>query len=244
MGIRTAHDTATGAFSSNHFGNGGERRKLKGFPEIYHGANVTGSTTPAGIIAYPLHGNLYLNITSRCTLRCTFCPKHNRTWEVQEYDLSLKREPDYDEIIAAIGDPSAYKEIVFCGLGEPTQRIDLLLEVARWLKARGARVRVNTDGLANLIHQRDVTPEMVGLVDSMSISLNGQNEKVYELHTHPKIPGTFPAMLEFARLAKERGIEVTLTAIDGLEGVDIDACRAIADQLGVAFRRRVLDQVG
>jgi TatD DNase family protein len=205
---------------------------------------VTVSTTPAGIIAYPLHGNLYLNITSRCTLRCTFCPKHNRTWEVQDYDLSLKREPEFDEIIAAIGDPATYKEIVFCGLGEPTQRIEMLLEVARWLKARGARVRVNTDGLANLIHHRDVTTEMVGLVDSLSISLNGQNAEVYERHTHPKIPGTFPAMLEFARLAHERGIEVTLTSIDGLEGVDIEACRAIADKLGVAFRRRVLDQVG
>ncbi|HEY0635470.1 MAG TPA: TatD family nuclease-associated radical SAM protein [Gammaproteobacteria bacterium] len=205
---------------------------------------MTRSTTPAGIIAYPLHGNLYLNITSQCTLRCTFCPKHNRSWEVQEYDLSLKREPSYEEVIAAIGDPAPYKEIVFCGLGEPTQRLVLLLEVARWLKARGARVRVNTDGLANLVHGRDVTPEMVGLVDSLSISLNGQNEEVYERHTHPKIPGTFPAMLEFARLAHERGMAVTLTAIDGLAGVDIEACRAIAERLGVAFRRRVLDQVG
>jgi len=205
---------------------------------------VNSSTTPAGIIAYPLHGNLYLNITSSCTLRCTFCPKHNRTWEVQEYDLSLKREPSYEEIIAAIGDPSAYKEIVFCGLGEPTQRIEILLEVARWLKARGAHVRVNTDGLANLIHHRDVTAEMVGLVDTLSISLNAQNAEVYERHTHPKVPDTFPALLEFARLAKERGIEVTMTAIDGLEGVDIDACHAIADKLGVAFRRRVLDLVG
>lgn len=205
---------------------------------------MTVSTTPAGIIAYPLHGNLYLNITSRCTLRCTFCPKHNRTWEVQEYDLSLKREPTYEEIIEAIGDPSSYKEIVFCGLGEPTQRIELLLKVARWLKGHGARVRVNTDGLANLIHRRDVSAEMVGLVDSLSISLNGQNEEVYEHHTHPKLPGTYAALLEFARLAHQHGIEVTLTAIDGLEGVDIEACRAIADRLGVAFRRRVLDQVG
>jgi hypothetical protein len=81
-------------------------------------------------------------------------------------------------------------------------------------------------------------------VDSVSISLNAQSEAVYERHTHPKIPGTFPAMLEFARLAKAHGIEVTLTAIDGLAGVDIDACHAIADRLGVAFRRRVLDQVG
>ncbi len=205
---------------------------------------MTVSTSPAGIIAYPLHGNLYLNITSRCTLRCTFCPKYNRTWEVQDYDLSLTREPTYEEIIAAIGDPAQYKEIVFCGLGEPTQRIDLLLAVARWLKARGARVRVNTDGLANLIHQRDVTAEMVGLIDSISISLNGHNEAVYERHTHPKIPGTYAAMLAFARAAHERGIAVTLTAIDGLDGVDIEACHAIADQLGVAFRRRVLDQVG
>lgn len=196
------------------------------------------------IIAYRLHGNCYLNITSQCTLRCGFCPKYNRTWEVQSYDLRLHREPTVEEVLAAIGNPGEFREIVFCGLGEPTVRLDALLAIARALKEQGARVRVNTDGLANLREGRDVTPELAEAVDSLSISMNAQNAAVYNEHTKPKLRGAYAAMLEFARLAHERGMEVTLTAIDGLEGVDIAACEQIAGSLGVGFRRRVLDAVG
>lgn len=198
----------------------------------------------ADIIAYPLHGNGYLNITSQCTLRCAFCPKYNRSWEVQSYDLRLHREPTVEEVLAAIGDPGQYKEIVFCGLGEPTVRLDALLAIAHKLKQQGARIRVNTDGLVNLREGRDVTAELAEVVDSLSISMNAQDEETYVKHTRPKLEGAFEAMLEFARLAHERGIEVSLTAIDGLEGVDIPACEAIAKSLGVGFRRRVLNNVG
>jgi TatD family-associated radical SAM protein len=198
----------------------------------------------ADIIAYPLHGNCYLNLTSQCTLRCAFCPKYNRSWEVQSYDLRLHREPTVEEVLAAIGDPAQYKEIVFCGLGEPTVRLDALLEIATRLKQQGVRIRVNTDGLVNLREGRDVTPELAEVVDSLSISMNAQSEEIYIKHTRPKLEGAFTAMQEFARLAHERGIEVSLTAIDGLEGVDVVACEAIAKSLGVGFRRRVLDNVG
>ncbi len=195
-------------------------------------------------IAYELHGNCYLNITSSCTLRCRFCPKHNRTWEVQGYDLRLDHEPATQEILEAVGDPAKYREIVFCGLGEPTMRLDVLLEVAAALKQKGARIRVNTDGLANLVYGRNVAPEMAKVVDAVSISMNAQNAGVYERHCNPKRPGTWPAMLDFARSAKAAGIDVTLTAIDGLEGVEIAACERIASEIGVKFRRRVLDDVG
>lgn len=196
------------------------------------------------IIAYPLHGNCYLNITSQCTLRCGFCPKYNRSWEVQSYDLRLHREPTVAEVIEAIGDAAQYREIVFCGLGEPTVRLNAVLTIAQALKEQGARVRINTDGLANLREGRDVTAELAAVVDSLSISMNAQDAATYNKHTRPRLRGAFNAMLEFAALAHERGIEVSLTAIDGLEGVDIDACKGIADSLGVNFRRRVLDVVG
>lgn len=196
------------------------------------------------VIAYELHGNCYLNITSRCTLRCPFCPKHQKTWEVQKYDLRLHHEPSVEEVLEAVGDPSRYKSIVFCGLGEPTQRLDALLAISRALKARGAHIRVNTDGLASLIKGHDVTPEMAEVVDAVSISMNAQNAELYEEHTRPKRPGAFEAMLDFARRAREVGMDVTLTAIDGLPGVDIDTCERMARALGVKFRRRVLDNVG
>ena len=195
-------------------------------------------------LAYTLHGNRYLNITSRCTLRCRFCPKHNRNWVVQSYDLSLKHEPSREEILAALGDPTQYHEVVFCGLGEPTQRLEVLLDIACAVKQQSGNIRLNTDGLANLIHGRDVTPELARCVDRISVSLNAHNAEVYELHTHPKLAGTYPALLDFVRCAKAQGMAVTLTAIDGLAGVDIAACRQIAESLGVAFRRRVLDEVG
>lgn len=196
-------------------------------------------------LAYALHGNLYLNITYHCTLRCAFCPKFQGNWEVQQYDLLLTSEPSAEQVLAAAGNPAAYKEIVFCGLGEPTLRLDTLLAVAQALKAQGGRrIRVNTDGLANLVYGRDVTRELAAVVDAVSISLNAQDEATYERHCRPKRPDAYPAVREFARQAKAHGIDVTLTAINGLEGVDIAACRRIADTLGVHFRQRELDAVG
>lgn len=196
------------------------------------------------VIAYPLHGNCYLNITSECTLRCGFCPKYNRSWEIQSYDLRLHREPTVEEVLEAIGDPTVYQEIVFCGLGEPTVRYPELLAIARAVKQAGGKVRVNTDGLLNLRQGRDVTAELAEVVDRLSISMNAQDEETYIRHTRPKLPGAYAAMLEFARLAQQHGIDVTLTAIAGLEGVDIDACEAIVTGMGLKFRRRDIDVVG
>ncbi len=195
-------------------------------------------------IAYALHDNCYLNLTSRCTLRCAFCPKFNGEWEVQGYPLRLQREPDAAEVIAAIADPTRYREVVFCGLGEPTLRWPVLIEVAASIKARGGRVRLNTDGLANLVHGRDVTPELAGRVDAVSVSLNAQDEATYVRHCRPKRAGAYAAMIDFVMRARQVVPQVTVTAIDGLPGVDIAACAKLADHLGVAFRRRVLDEVG
>lgn len=206
--------------------------------------SIDGSEQALATIAYELHGSCYLNITSQCTLRCHFCPKYHHTWEVKQYNLALNKEPTAAEVIAAIGDPSLYKEIVFCGYGEPTQRLKTLLEVAKEMKAQGKRVRVNTDGLVNLVEGRDVSKEMAEVVDLLSISLNAQNEEIYIRHTRPRKEGAFDALMEFIPLAKNAGMEVTLTAIHGLEGVDIEACQEIANRLGVQFRKRELDNVG
>lgn len=202
------------------------------------------AAAPESNIAYPLHGHCYLNITSRCSLRCRFCPKHNRNWVVQNYDLRLHHEPDFDEVCGAMGDPTRYDEIVFCGLGEPTSRLSLLLELAGFIKSMGGSVRLNTDGQANLLYGRDVTPELAQVVDRISISLTAQDAKVYALHTRPRHDGAYDAMLDFTRCARTQGMDVTLTAIDGLPQVNIAACRLIADCLGVKFRRRVLGVVG
>lgn len=195
-------------------------------------------------IAYTIRNNLYLNITDRCTLECTFCPKHNGSMRVHEYDLTLDHRPSTDEIISAIGDPSRYEQVVFCGYGEPTLRLNVLLEVAKYVKSRGGSVRVNTDGLANLTNKRNVLPELAHCVDALSVSMNASNEDAYNKHCQPALPGSFQAMLDFLSLAPRYIPDVTATAIDGLEDVDIQACEALAKQCGVKFRRRVMDVVG
>jgi TatD family-associated radical SAM protein len=212
-------------------------------PENAADSSVAGEAH-SDVIAYALHGNCYLNLTSRCTLRCAFCPKFNKSWEVQGYLLKLHQEPSADEVMQAIGDPARYREIVFCGLGEPTLRLPVLLDVAARLKQAGVRTRLNTDGLVNLREGRDVTPELAQVIDALSVSLNAQNETVYDRHCRPPQPGAFHELLEFVRCARARIPDLTLTAIDGLDGVDIPACEALATRLKVKFRCRVLDEVG
>jgi TatD family-associated radical SAM protein len=195
-------------------------------------------------LSYRIGDRLYLNITDRCTLVCQFCPKTKGDLHIHEYDLALDHRPEAAEVIAAIGDPAPYREVVFCGFGEPTLRLAVLLEVAHYVKAHGGRVRVNTDGLANLVHKRNVLPELGECVESLSVSLNAQNQEVYDRHCQPQLPAAYPALLDFLRLAPTYVPDVTATAIEGLPGVDIPACEAIAKGLGVKFRKRVLDALG
>jgi TatD family-associated radical SAM protein len=198
-------------------------------------------------IAYVIGNNLYLNITDHCTLHCRFCPKYNGTHQVHQYDLRLQHKPGLPEILQAIadaGDIKQFKEVVFCGYGEPTLRLKELLAVAQYLKAQGAKVRLNTDGLANRVHKHNVLPELGQCIDAVSVSMNAQNEAVYEKHCCPSLPGSYQAMLDFLRQAPGHISDVTATAIDGLDGVDVQQCAAIAKELNVKFRRRVLDVVG
>ena len=113
----------------------------------------------SGKIAYPIRNSLYINLTNQCTNNCSFCARNNG-FIVKGHDISLKKEPSAAEVIAAMGDFSGYKEIVFCGYGEPTMKLDVLLEVARQVRTTGKPVRVNTNGLANLYFKRNIVPEL------------------------------------------------------------------------------------
>jgi len=119
-----------------------------------------------------------------------------------------------------------------------------LLEIATHIKNRNGRVRINTDGLANLVHKHNVLPELATCIDALSVSMNADTETLYQQHCQPALAGSYKAMLDFLQLAPDYINKVTATAIDGLDGVNIDACRQLAEQRKVAFRRRVLDVVG
>ena len=199
---------------------------------------------PNDTLTYKIRDSLYINLTDRCTLECQFCPKYNGTNFVHEFDLTLHERPLAEEIINQIGDPKKYKEIVFCGYGEPTLKLKVLLVIATDVKSKGGKVRINTDGLANLSNKKNVLPEMSNCIDALSISMNAQTEAVYNRHCQPALKGSFDAMLKFIELAPKYIDDVTATAIDGLEGVDIQACKKMAVAMGVKFRTRYLDHVG
>lgn len=201
-------------------------------------------TTELAQLVYDIGDNRYINIGKTCTLRCTFCPKQHGSWQVHEYNLKLARMPSATQLIDALGDISQVNEVVFCGFSEPTLRLNVLLQVARWIKAHGGYVRVNTDGLGNLVHGRNILPDLGDCVDAVSISLNAQNETLYNQFCQPQLPGAFAALRDFIELAPRYIKQVTVTAIEGLDGVDIPACEAIAAQAGAGFRRRLLDVVG
>lgn len=196
------------------------------------------------VISYKIRDSLYLSINDRCTLVCEFCPKTKGTTKVHEYDLKIDHKPELQEVIDSIGDPTDYDEIVFCGYGEPTLRLNLILSVAKWIKSKKGIVRLNTDGLANLVHKKNVLPSMEGLIDKLSVSLNAQNEEVYIKHCQPQLEGSYHAMLDFLKLSTQYVPEVTASAIDGLPGVDIVKCELLATKLGVNFKARHLNIVG
>ncbi|MFO7832103.1 MAG: TatD family nuclease-associated radical SAM protein [Desulfuromonadaceae bacterium] len=202
-----------------------------------------GQVDQAVKIAYRIRNSLYLNITNRCTNSCTFCTKF-QDFKVKGHQLRLEHEPDVQEIIDAIGDPQAYEEVVFCGYGEPLLRLDCVIEVARWLKQHGVKVRINTDGQANLVHGRNVLPELEGLVDSISVSLNASSAEEYQRLCRSKFgPEGYSGVKDFIREATQYIPSVTASAVT-IPGVDIEACAAVAAELGAEFRKRIYNEVG
>jgi TatD DNase family protein len=194
-------------------------------------------------IAYRIRNALYLNITNRCTNACTFCPKFS-DFRVKGHHLRLAHEPTAAEVLRAIGDPAGCDEVVFCGYGEPLIRLDLVKEVAARLKAKGVRVRINSDGQANLVHGRNVLPELAGLVDAVSVSLNAPDAQAYQRLCRSKFGESgYEAVKAFLREASRHIPSVTATAV-ALPGIDMEACRKVASELGVEFREREYNEVG
>lgn len=195
-----------------------------------------------GRFVYPVGKNLYVNLTNRCSARCRFCPRLEDRG-LHGVDLTLRREPLAAEIVAAIGDPLQYRDVVFCGFGEPLLRLPALLAVGREVKARGGRVRVNTNGQADVIFGRDILPECAGAVDEWSVSLNTADPEQYLHLVRPATgPETFSAVLAFIGRAVQQGFAVTVTAVD-LPGVDLARVEQIARQAGARFRGRPAERL-
>ncbi|MDW7731892.1 MAG: TatD family nuclease-associated radical SAM protein [Methanolobus sp.] len=193
-----------------------------------------------GTIGYEAHGNLYLNITNKCSANCYFCIRESSDG-VYGYNLRLSREPSYEEIIKELeqSDLTKYNEVVFTGLGEPTCRLETVLDVTRWLHERGIRVRLDTNGHAKLMYpEMDVVEELKNAgLDSVSISLNAESEEKYERICKPSLQDAYASMLEFTKESIEVGIETRMTVV-GMPEIDIGKCEMIARDLGASFRVR------
>jgi len=181
-------------------------------------------------IVYEAHGNLYLNITNRCTADCVFCIKRYSDG-VYGYNLRLSKEPKLAEIIKELSelDLSKYKEVVFTGFGEPLVRLDDVLEITKWLAARGMPVRLDTIGHAKLMYpDRDVAQELADAgMETVSISLNAQNAETYNQLCDPKYLKAYEKMLEFAKDVSKAGMRLRFTVVN-LPVVDVDRCKEIA----------------
>ncbi|MGE4157564.1 MAG: TatD family hydrolase [Planctomycetota bacterium] len=196
-------------------------------------------------LVYPIRDSLYINLTRRCSARCTFCPREDNP-VVKGHDLGLTRdtEPGADDVIRAMGDLGQWKEVVFCGFGEPTLRLEELKIVARHAKKAGKRVRLNTNGHGSLIHRRNIVPELVGLVDCASISLDAPDPASYmEIVRPAHREKAFPGLLEFARECRRLLPEAVLSVVT-VPGLDLEACRALAAREGLPLRERPYNEVG
>lgn len=194
-------------------------------------------------ILYPAYGNLYVNLTNKCPCACTFCLRQTRDEMEGSGSLWLDREPTVEEVEKEFDKfpPDTYKDIVFCGFGEPTERLDDLLEVVEFAKKKfGKKIRINTNGLGNLIHGKDITPLLKDKIDILSISLNTPNAEEYYKLTRNKFGiQSFQAMLDFAKEAKKYVPEVVMTTVETTITKDEEAqCQDICDSLGVRYRIR------
>ncbi len=185
---------------------------------------------------YKIKDSLYINVTNRCNADCVFCDRKGEA-VIKGYNLKMQKseEPEAEVYIKEIGDPSKYKEIVFCGYGEPTIRWDVVKKIAKYVKDNNGNTRINTDGHGNYINKRDITPELEGLIDIVSVSLNSTNRDQYAelMRVEPEL---HDEMIDFSKKADK--YSTVVMSIVELDEVDKDKAKKFVEELGLKFRER------
>ena len=194
-------------------------------------------------ITYPVKKGIYINMTNRCPCACTFCLRQNGDSVYGSDPLWLEREPTIEEVCADIDkwNLKNYEEIVFCGYGEPTERLDDLLEVAKYIKSKSdIKIRINTNGLCDLIHGEKTAFKLKGLIDTVSISLNATNKEDYLKTVRPKFGiDSYEAMLEFTKDCTNYVPNVIMTVVDVVTSPEEqELCRKICESVGATLRIR------
>ncbi len=190
------------------------------------------------VYVYEYHDRLYINPTNKCSNSCIFCIRNNSEG-VGNNKLWIESEPTAEQIISDLKKYPQYDKITFCGYGEPMYSLDVMKDVSKYAKENGIKVKVNTNGHANKIHGRNVLPELVGLIDTFSISLNADNKFDYQKECLCEFGDDgYQYMLDFAKEAVENGFETILSVVDFLPQETIDNCEKITKDIGAKFRIR------
>lgn len=194
-------------------------------------------------ITYPVKNGIYVNMTNRCPCACTFCLRHNADSVYGSQPLWLDREPTVEEVCQSLDNWKLddYSEVVFCGYGEPTERLDDLLAVARYIRSKSPiQIRINTNGLADLIHGQPTAAKLKGLIDTVSVSLNATNAEDYLNVVRPKFGiESYDAMLSFTRDCVAYVPTVVMTVVDVVTSPEEqEKSRAICESLGATLRIR------
>lgn len=194
-------------------------------------------------ITYAVKNGIYVNMTNRCPCACTFCLRHNGDGVYGSDSLWLEREPTVEEVCASIDSwqLDKYDEVVFCGYGEPTERLSDLLAVAAHIREKsGIKIRINTNGLSDLIHNERTAPKLKGLVDTVSVSLNATDKEAYFKIVRPKFGiESYDAMLAFTKDCADYVPNVVMTVVDIVTTKEEqEKCRKICEKLGVKLRIR------
>ena len=193
-------------------------------------------------IFYPIGDSLYVNLTNKCPCRCVFCVREDHETVGNNNSLWLDHDPSMEEIKADLErfNLDDYKEIVFCGFGEPMMRMDDLIETAKYIKSKAdIKIRINTNGLGDLIHEKNTAECIKDCIDSVSISLNAPDKESYCRVTRPKFgEQSFEAMLKFAEECRDCGINIAFSVVDEITPEEIEKSRELAESLGVKLRVR------
>lgn len=196
----------------------------------------------ANILVYLLDGKIYINLTNKCTNDCIFCLRKDKD-DVKGQELWLDNETSTaEDVIKQFNSFKPTKEVIFCGYGEPMMKLEVLKQVAKYIKDKypDTKIRVNTNGHANFVYKRNVVPELKGLVDEFSVSLNGATKDEYDELSKPKFTEAYEEMKKFIKACSDEGISVTASVVEGYKGrhLDLEKCEKIANDLGAKFRVR------
>lgn len=194
-------------------------------------------------ILYEYNNNLYVNLTNRCPCACVFCLRNTREEMDKSGSLWLEREPSYEEVIAEFAkfDMNRYNEVIFCGFGEPTERIDMVVKVGRYIKDTFNKpVRLNTNGQGSLVNGKDIAPMLEGIIDTVSISLNTPNADEYNRLVRSCFGDkAYDGMIDFTRKVKKYVPKVIMTTVETtITKEEEQQCQKICDELGVVYRIR------